>query len=81
MEGQRVVLGSSSASQKQVLAILSAEFLAARGLGQTKDDPDSFLGQSGALGQRLGVTAVTILLRVRTQWRPERMKLECNNMK
>ena len=46
---RRTVLGGSSALDKQVLAILSADFLTRGGLRQVKDDPDSFKGRSGPL--------------------------------
>ena len=62
---RRVVLGGSSAPAKTgACDTLLLSSFAARGLRQLQNDPDSLMGSSGALGQRLSITAVTIILGV-----------------
>ena len=58
VKGRPVLVGGESAPQKEMLAILGQQFLPAGGLGQTQNGSEPLLGGSGALGQRLGITAV-----------------------
>src|SRR6202035_4965348 len=67
VKGRPVLVSGESAPQKQMLAILGKQFLPADGLGQTQNGPEPLLGDRATLGQRLGITAVAILLGVCTQ--------------
>src|SRR4029077_2040161 len=74
VKGRPVLVGGESAPQKQMLAILGQQFLPAGGLGQTQNGPEPLLSDRGTLGQRLGITAVAILLGVCAQGRANRVE-------
>jgi hypothetical protein len=74
VKGRPVLIGGQSAPQKQMLAILDQQFLPAGGLGQIQNGPELLLGDRGILGQRLGITAVAILLGVCAQGRANRVE-------
>src|ERR1700722_14255908 len=74
VKGRPVLIGGESSPQKQMLAILRQQFLPRGGLGQTQNGPELLPGGSRALGQRLSITAVAILLGVCAQGSANRVE-------
>jgi hypothetical protein len=60
----------------QAFAILSLNFLWARVLRQVQDGPETLLGNRAPLGDRLRITAVSIILGILTQACTNRVQID-----
>ena len=60
---------------KEVYAVLAAEFRPGDSLRLTQNGSDPLTGNRTTLADSLGVTGVTVVLRVTTQAGPDRIKL------
>jgi len=64
VKGRRFGCAPRAAFDKEVFAVLAAEFLSGDRFGLTQNAFDPLAGNETTLGKSLGVTAVTIILGV-----------------
>jgi hypothetical protein len=67
VKGWRFVCALEAPFCKAVFAVLAADFLPRAAFGPAQNGSDTFACKKRALGQSLGVTAVTVILGVITQ--------------
>jgi hypothetical protein len=76
LKGRPLGWAPHTALHKEVLAIAPADFLPAKGDWLSQKASDPLLGQYSALGQRLGIAAVTVIFGVSTKPGSHRVKLD-----
>ena len=79
VKGRRFGCAPRAAFDKEVFAVLTAEFLPGDRFGLTQNGSDPLAGNKTTLGKSLGVTAVTIILRVSAQPGSDRVKLDVSS--
>jgi hypothetical protein len=76
VKGRRFVCALGAPFDKQVFAILAAEFHPGDRVRLAQNGSDTLVGNKTTLGESLGVTAVTIILGVSTQTGPDRVQVD-----
>src|SRR5262249_15233259 len=79
VKGRWFVCAPGAPFDKEVFTILAAEFLPGDRFRLTQDGSDTLMGKKRTLGNRLGVTAVTVILGVITQTGADRIELDISS--
>src|SRR6516162_6834043 len=76
VKGRWFICAPGAPFHKEVFAILVAEFLPGGCLRLAQNGSDTLTGKKRTLGNSLGVTAVAVILGIRTQTGPDRVELD-----
>src|SRR6516164_4316319 len=79
VKGRWLICAPGAPFDKEVFAILAAEFLPGDRFRLAQNGSDALTGKKRTLGKSLGVTAVTVILGISAQAGPDRVELDISS--